>query len=91
MVLPPKWPPLGRLDFDPVAWKMTLEEYNVDEVAQKEVFLLAQYSDEGARRANSMIAKLEAAHWHFRNPSAYVHAGCSRVRRELEDRAVTHS
>ena len=91
VVLPPNWPSWARLVFDPRAWKTTLEEHNVDEVAQKQVFLLAQYSDEGARRANAMIANLEAAHWHIRNPSAFMHASCRRVRRELEDRAVTHS
>ena len=90
VVLPPNWPSWARLVFDPRAWKTTLEEHNVDEVAQKQVFLLAQYSDEGARRANAIIAELEASHY-IRNPSAFMHASCRRVRRELEDRAVTHS
>ena len=39
-------------------WIATLESVGVDDIAQKELVLLAQHSKEGAQGANGIIAKV---------------------------------
>ena len=94
---PPKAPPPAAAGdewitttFDVRNWKETLDQYRVDEAAQKELFLLAQFSSKGAKAANSLIAKLLKATSDGReifNPSAFVHKGCKDNRHQLESEA----
>jgi hypothetical protein len=73
--------------FDAQAWKGTLDEYEVDIIAQKELFLLSQYSEEGARHANSVIAhflKSVSDGREIRNPSGFIHSSCLKSRHKLE-------
>lgn len=73
--------------FDVMAWKETLDEYEVDTSAQQELFLLAQYSDEGSRHANSVIAhfmKAVSDGRDIRNPSGFIHSSCLKSRHKLE-------
>ena len=52
----PDWMHVGP--FDARRWKDVLAEHNVDERAQHSLFLLAQYSPEGARLANQAVGRL---------------------------------
>ena len=52
----PDWMHVGP--FDARRWKDVLAEHNVDERAQHSLFLLAQYSPEGARHANQAVSRL---------------------------------
>lgn len=78
------------LDFNVENWKFLLDRNNVDESAQYELFLLAQYSQEGARHANSVIAHFVKAQSDGRainNPSAFFHSSCLKSRHKLESDA----
>ena len=52
----PDWMYVGP--FDARRWKEVLAEHGVDERAQHSLFLLAQYSPEGARLANQAVGRL---------------------------------
>jgi hypothetical protein len=78
--------PWETLKFDLTNWKHTLDTYGVDDSASKELWLLAQMSDEGARSANGVIANLlkkEQDAVTIVNPSAFVHSCCLAARHQL--------
>ena len=57
---PPSKPPKAwhTLTFDIANWESTLDEFKVDACAKKELWLLAQYDEHGAKKANQVISKL---------------------------------
>ena len=76
-----------KLDFNIENWKFLLDSNQVDKYAQYELFLLAQYSKEGARHANSVIAHFTKALSDGRaihNPSGFFHSSCLKSRHKLE-------
>jgi hypothetical protein len=75
-------------------WKEILDQHGVDESAQHELFLLAQFNAEGACHANQCIAVLikkvsdSFSWWNggqtgLGNPSAFVHANVRKARHFL--------
>ena len=75
------------IDFNVENWKFLLDSNQVDKHAQYELFLLAQYSEEGARHANSVIAHFVKALSDGRaihNPSGFFHSSCLKSRHKLE-------
>ena len=68
---------------DITVWKDVLYAYRVDETAQQELYLLAQYSAAGHKAANAIIGKLlkKASEYEaVQNTSAFVHACVQNVR-----------
>jgi hypothetical protein len=89
--LEPKWaPPTPKwksLEFDIEAWDATLTELKVDDTAQQELYLLAQYSNRGAQMANHVLSKVLkkiADGDQVRNWSAFVHSCVKSARHELD-------
>ena len=73
-------------EFDVKNWKYVLNDARVDHVAQKELWLLAQMSEDGKVASNSIIAKIlkKAADGEtFNNASAFVHTACKNARHRL--------
>ena len=86
----PKWaPPAPKwksLEFDIEAWDATLNELKVDDTAQQELYLLAQYSGRGAQMANHVLSKVLkkiADGDQVRNWSAFVHSCVKSARHDL--------
>ena len=72
--------------FDVRNWKNVLNEFNVDETATNELFLLSQMSHDGARHANWIISKLlkkKADGQDIYNPSAFVHSAVLKSRYQV--------
>ncbi len=78
--------PWASFDATPEAWKSVLDEHEVDTVAQQELFLLSQHSEEGWKAANSVLGKLlkkSADGAMPRKPSAFVHTCVQNARHLL--------
>ena len=94
---PPATPPPTHLregwanldiPFDSRKWKEVLDYHGVDLEAQQVLFLLCQHSPEGARAANSLLARFVKAASNQReitNPSAFITSGAIRARHQVED------
>ena len=83
-VEPPAW---QALEFDVQHWVDTLTSHHVDELAQKELFLLAQHSERGKEEANQVISKIlkKATNAEYMsNPSAFVHSSVQNARYHLQ-------
>jgi len=81
----PGWATFNK---DVHVWIDTLNECWVDEMAQKELFLLSQHSDRGWEEANSIIAKLlkkQTDNDLPRNSSAFVHRAVLNARHTMLD------
>jgi hypothetical protein len=81
------------LDFSVEKWVATLRNFGVDDLAQKSLFLLAQLGDEGAKKANSVVAKLlkkAADGEQINNASAMVHSCCKSARHQIMPLEVEH-
>ena len=64
------------------AWAEELHYQNVDDAAQKSLFILAQSSEEGYKSACGLIAKIykkEANGQEIKNPSAFIHKSCMKT------------
>jgi hypothetical protein len=83
----PKPIPAGKtLEFDIEHWDDTLTELGVDNTAQQELYLLAQFSQLGAKAANHVISKVlkkVADGDQVRNWSAFVHSCVKTARHDL--------
>ena len=88
--LPRVHEPWQTLDFNIENWVDTLEEADVDGTSMKELFLLAQLSDEGAYEANRIISKIlkkKADGVALRNASAFVHTAVQGARNAMQSQA----
>ena len=77
---------LATFERDPDAWKSYLIYQGADDTSIAEMFLLAQMSDAGWEKANTLMSKLlkkEADGEAFSNVSAFIHCGVQNARKEL--------
>ena len=62
--------------FDPRRWASVLEGWGIDDTARMQLFLLSQYSKDGAHRANAIVGKLISKRGQgilISKPSNFVH------------------
>ena len=81
--------PWQTTQFDVKNWVQTLNEFGIDDGAQKQLFLLAQFGDDGAAAANSIIHKiLKKFHAgdQVRSWSAFVQSSALNARNSINDR-----
>ena len=79
----PAW---KTLDFDLDHWEAVFKEIDLDTVAQQELYLLAQFSDLGAKAANQIVGKVlkkVSDGQAVRNWSAFVHVAVKDVRHQF--------
>ncbi len=81
---PPR-PPWASLDFDVDKWWDLLQEYDIDQTAQRNLFFLAQLSEAGKYQALDLLMKLQ--HKMYKNEitdaSHWLHSSCSKARARL--------
>lgn len=72
--------------FNPKNWTSVLNEFGVDTMAQQQLFLLSQLSEDGAWRANAIIGKLLTKRGKgedVRCPSHFVHKCIQTARKAM--------
>jgi len=81
-------PDYATFDPDPKVWWEILEDLEVDHPACRELFCLAQYNEDGRKRANSLIGKIlkgESDHKHYHSGiSAWLHSAILVARNAME-------
>ena len=71
--------------FNPKFWAQVLNTFEIDDIAQMQLYLLAQLSDDGAWRANAIVGKLLTKRGKgetINNPSHFVHK-CIQTARKV--------
>ena len=80
----PDW---ASFEHDIEVWWAYLDSLGVDETARQALFCLAQFSDEGYKKANAAISKLikkTADQENVSNASALLHVMCKNARHEID-------
>ena len=70
-------------EFDASKWWQVLDEYDVDEVARKTLFLLCQMNDEGRFEANLLMGKLLNKGYTLDSPSGFIHKCACNARKKI--------
>ena len=87
----PEWATLKR---DAAVWWQYLNDLGVDGPAQRDLFLLAQLSEEGYVEANHLLAKLVkkvSDDEEFKNISGFLHRGVLNARYRIQNKAPSSS
>ena len=74
-------------EFDVESWKELLDDGNVDLNARRDLFLLAQYGEEGKKAANDILFKLVKKLTDgvpMNNASAFVHSCVKNARHRIQ-------